>query len=178
MLLLIDASCLVCGYWLVFHRKDLCERRPQLEVCSNFQMSFLHLSTPEWRHLVAKSSTTWGQPDIWWAFGSDWPSIRCTPPLYRHLVKVVLHEVSLTFCQPWVRLTFSQMYLWVEAPSGQEQYYMRSAWHLVSLWDRLTFSQTYPQERHLVNKSGTTSGQLYIWSAFGSGWPSVRCTPQ
>ena len=28
---------------LVFRRKDLCEARPQPEVCSNFQMSFLHL---------------------------------------------------------------------------------------------------------------------------------------
>ena len=28
---------------------------------------------------------------------------------------------------------------------SQEQYYIRSPWHLVSLWVRLTFSQTYPQ---------------------------------
>ena len=61
----------------------------------------------------------------------------------------------------------------VDASSGQEQYYIRSAWHLVSLWVRLTFSQMYsPGQRYLVAKnSGTTSGQIDIWSAFGSGWP-------
>ena len=32
----------------------------------------------------------------------------------------------------------------VDASSGQKQYYIRSAWHLVSLWVRLTFSQMYP----------------------------------
>ena len=31
-------------YLLVFRRKDLCKARPKREVCSNFQMSFLHLS--------------------------------------------------------------------------------------------------------------------------------------
>ena len=31
----------------------------------------------------------------------------------------------------------------VEASGGQEQYDTRSAWHVVSVWVRLTFSQTY-----------------------------------
>ena len=43
--------------------------------------------------------------------------------------------------RPVVRCTPHKM----EASSGQEQYYVRSAWHVVSLWVRLTFSQTYPQ---------------------------------
>ena len=29
-----------------------------------------------------------------------------------------------------------------------------------------------------MDPPSTMSGQLDIWSAFGSGWPSVRCTPQ
>ena len=73
----------------------------------------------------------------------------------------------------------------VEASCGQEWYYFRSAWHVVSLWVRLTCGQVYPQphiapcpkERHLVAKSDTTVGQLDIWSALWSGWPLVRCTP-
>ena len=36
----------------------------------------------------------------------------------------------------------------------------------------------HPHYRHLVVKSGTTSGQHDIWSTFGSGWSLVRCTPQ
>ena len=76
---------------------------------------------------------------------------------------------------PWVRLTCGQTYLPVETSSSKEWYYFRSAWHLVNLWFRLTFGQMYPQYRHLVVKGGTTSGQLNIWSAFGSGWPLVRC---
>ena len=37
-----------------------------------------------------------------------------------------------------------QMYSPVEVYSGQEQYYMTSALHLVSLCVSLTFGQTYP----------------------------------
>ena len=140
----------------------------------------------------------------------------------------------------------------VEASSGQEWYYIRSAWHLVSLWVRQICDQIYPthyppmpplwpqvetsggQEwyslgshspeimfyclqcsidhlefsrvlcnrpssffrcnpqpslppvnplvvppkyRHLVVKIGTTTGQHDIWSACGSDWPLLRCTP-
>ena len=70
----------------------------------------------------------------------------------------------------------------VEASSGQEWYYFRSAWHLVSLCVRLTFSQMYtPTLCHPVeassSKGDTTLGQLDIWSAFGSGWPLIRCNP-
>ena len=35
------------------------------------------------------------------------------------------------------------MYSLVEASSGQEWYYERSTWHLVSLWYRLTFGLMY-----------------------------------
>ena len=34
---------------------------------------------PQERHLVARSDTTVGQVDIWSAFGSSGPMIRCTP---------------------------------------------------------------------------------------------------
>ena len=76
----------------------------------------------------------------------------------------------------------------VQASSGHEWYYCRSAWHLLSLWVRLMFGQMYPpphhpyahphsQYRHLVAKSGITSGQFDIWSAFGSGWPVYSRVP-
>ena len=43
---------------------------------------------------------------------------------------------------------FGHKDLWLDVPpietsSHQEQYYARQVWHLVSLWVRLTFSQTY-----------------------------------
>ena len=72
---------------------------------------------------------------------------------------MVLHQV---------RLTFGQMYPAPEASSGQEWYYFRSAWHLVSLWVRLTFGQMY-----LVSPEAS-SGQ--VWYYFWSGWTLVRCT--
>ena len=63
----------------------------------------------------------------------------------------------------------------VEACSGQEQYYIRSAWYWVSIWVRLTFSQMYPPVE-------TSSGQeqYYIRSAWHlvrlwSGWSLLRC---
>ena len=71
------------------------------------------------------------------------------------------------------------------------------------LWVRLTFGQTYPQQRHLVAKCDNTSGQFDIWSDlwvsltfaqtypfqaetscgqvwyyFGSGWHLVRSLGQ
>ena len=51
-------------------------------------------------------------------------------------------------------------YIWaqtypIEASGGQEWYYVRSSWHLIILWVRLTFSQMSPSYRHLVMKTGT-----------------------
>ena len=66
---------------------------------------------PQYRHLVVKSGTTAGQHDMWSTCGSGWCLVKCTPSPPNSLVK---------------------------ASSGQEQYYIRSAWHLVSLWIRLT----------------------------------------
>ena len=62
--------------------------------------------------------------------------------------RAVLHQVSLTFtvgCN--VSLTFAVRHTQVrcnppvQASSGQEQYYVRSAWHLVILWVTLSLSQ-------------------------------------
>ena len=82
-----------------------------------------------------------------------------------------------------------------EASSDEEQYYIRSAWHLQSdvrsAWHlqsdvRSTWhlqsdipksDVPTPQWRLLVAKSSTMSGHLHIWWCFGSGWCSVRCTP-
>ena len=43
----------------------------------------------------------------------------------------------------------------IEASGGQKWYYVRSSWHLIILWVRLTFSQMSPSYRHLVMKTGT-----------------------
>ena len=117
---------------LVFHRKDLCEAKPQTPSVFKFSDVLFALKSDRPPIEASQVCLTLGQPlgqvdlqsdvppsrgisgqlDIWSAFGSGWPSVRCTPQ--------------------------------VEASSDQEQYYIRSAWHLVSLWVRLTFSQTYP----------------------------------
>ena len=83
-----------------FIEKTSVKQDPKAQVCSNFQMSFLHLCqmNPQQRHLVAKSGTNLGPVDL----SSD------IPPL-------------------------------VKASSSQEQYYVRSARYLVSIWVRLTF---------------------------------------
>ena len=55
----------------------------------------------------------------------------------------------------------------VEASGHQEWYYIRSVWHLVSLWVRLTFGQMNP----LVE---TFNG--WEWYSVRSSWPELRCT--
>ena len=75
------------------------------------------------------------------------------------------------------------MYPLVEASSGQEWYYFRSAQHLVSLWVRLTFSQIKPSYPQLLPPNAPTPGPapspsrdiswpsaLLLWA----GWPLVR----
>ena len=52
----------------------------------------------------------------------------------------------------------------VQTSGGQELYYIRLAWHLVSLWVRLTFSQMDPPVEG-------SCGQDQNWVR--SGWPSV-----
>ena len=56
--------------------------------------------------------------------------------------RAVLHKVSLTFTimhQGWLDILSMQMYPPVEASAGQEQYYVRSVWHLVMHQVNLTF---------------------------------------
>ena len=62
------------------------------------------------RYLMVKKGTTAGQHDSWSVCGSYWCLVRCTPSPHPQ----------------------------VEACSGQGQYYIRSTWHLVSTWVRLT----------------------------------------
>ena len=66
---------------------------------------------PQYRHLVVKIGTTAGQHNMWSACGPYWCLVKCTP---------------------------SPTPSPVEASSSQKQYYIRSAWHLVSHWVRLT----------------------------------------
>ena len=139
------------------------------KVCSNFQVSFLHLS-------------------------QTYPTVEASNNQEQYYFRSSWHLVIL-----WVRMTFSQTYptSLVEASGDQGWYYVRSSWHLVILWVRLTFSQMYPPVEHLVAKNGTnigpvdlntdklppckvpspksstTSCQLAIWS----DWAIVKCTP-
>ena len=84
----------------------------------------------------------------------------------------------LTFGYPLGQANFqSDIPPQVEASSDQEQYSVRSSWYLVILWFRLTFSEMYPQYRHIVNKNGMMSGYLDSWLSFGSDWLSFRHTP-
>ena len=75
--------------------------------------------------------------------------------------RAVLHQVTLTFCEPLGQADIQCDISPVEASGGQEQYYIMSAWYLMSLWPG------WPAVRC----------QLDIWWAFGSGWHSVRHTP-
>ena len=114
---------------------------------------------------------------IWWSGVVQ----TCTPLTWAHVL------FSAVFSRPsWVfRSTPPPP---VQASSAQEWYYCRSAWHLVRLgqadvWSDLLPAHItpyapqcphpypHPQYRHLVAKSNTPSGQIDIWSAFGSGWP-------
>ena len=68
------------------------------------------------------------------------------------------------------------MYLLVEASSGQEWYYCQVSLTFgqpldqADLWSDVTpLVEASSDQVVLVVKSGTTSGQLDIWSAFGSG---------
>ena len=61
----------------------------------------------------------------------------------------------------------------VQASSGQEWYYCRSAWDVISLWVRLLFCQMYPhapskppRERHLVAKIGINLGPVDLSSDY------------
>ena len=95
-----DHSILNKSLFLVFHRKDLCDARPKPEVCSKFQMSFLHLdqmyppSRGIWwpRAVLHQVSLTFGK-----ALGQG--DIQSDVPPSRGIwwQRAVLHWVSLTF---------------------------------------------------------------------------------
>ena len=72
---------------------------------------------PQYRHLVLKNGTTTGQQDIWSDCRSVWCLIRCTPSPHHPLCPSNPQSLPP-----------------VQASGGQEQYYIRSDWHLVSLW--------------------------------------------
>ena len=149
---------------------------------------------PQYRYLVVKSGITAGQHDIWSAYGPAdvWSDVPLTP--YTPLMPTGRGIWWPRVIQTWVLLTWAHILLsavfnrpsWVfkgtppppvQVSSGQEWYYCRSAWHLVRCLVRCTPppasppSAPHPHYKHLVAKSSTTSGQLDIWSAFGSCWP-------
>ena len=88
-----------------------------------------------YRHLVAKSGITSGQLNMSaWHLQSDIPMSKVTP----HATgiwwpRAILCQVSLTWHFDICSQTYpGQMYTQLEASGGQEQYYIRSAWHLQS----------------------------------------------
>ena len=86
---------LVAADWS-FIEKTSVMQDPKLQVCSNFQMSLLHLSQmdPQWRHLIATIGTQMDPVDL----SSDIPPGRGI-----WWPTAVPHQVSLTFCQPLVQ---------------------------------------------------------------------------
>ena len=64
-----------------FIEKTSVKQSMKCKVCSNFQMSFLHLGqmAPNQRHLVADSSTSQRYPAQNWV-RPGCPELRCTPP--------------------------------------------------------------------------------------------------
>ena len=95
-----------------------------------------------------------------WGYLSCWSCIEKTS-VKQDLKCKVCSNFQMSF------LHLSQMDPLVEASSGQEQYCIRSAWHLVSLWVRLTFSQMFPIEASSAQE----------WYSVGSSWPELRYTP-
>ena len=156
---------------------------------------------------MAKSGTTSGHFDIWFAFGSGWSVVRCTPntppqpsPITPNKgilwPRVILLWVRLAFGQPLVSCISQTPYTPysptptplppapVEASSGQEWYYVRSAWHVDSLWVRLTFGQIYPH-CHPSPVEASSGQEWYFWVSLTSGqalgkadlWSDVPPTP-
>ena len=144
------------------------------------------------RVVLHQASLTFGQPEVRCSpladisSGQEWYYFRSGSTLVRHTPfgtgilwpRGVLHQVSFTCGQPEVRCTpllrhllakgdntSGQAHLWsdippmVQASCGQEWCYIRSASHVVSLR-----SDVPPLLRHLLAKSGTTSGQALLWS--------------
>ena len=54
----------------------------------------------------------------------------------------------------------------IEVASGQEWSYCKSAWHLVSLWIRLTCSQIYPLVEASHGQMSYSFGQTDLWSDY------------
>ena len=119
-------------------------------------------TSPQYRHLVVKSVTTTGQHDMSSACRSGWCFVRCTPypitpmpsiPPGRGIwwPRIVLTWVPLTWAHVLLSAVFNRP-SWVfkstspppvQASSGQECYYCRSAWYVVRLWVRLMYGQMY-----------------------------------
>ena len=88
---------------------------------------------------------------------------QCTQKL--NMSKLNISGLECTSGWPELRCTPK-----VEASGAHDWYWLLSSW--------LELRCIPPQYRHLVAKSCTTSGQLDILLAFGSGWHLVRCLPQ
>ena len=141
---------------------------------------------PQYRHLVVKSGTTAGQHDMSSACGSGWCYFRCTPtpsppqcPPGRSIwwPRVVITWVPLMFyCLQCSidHLEFSRLLCNrpIDCSDVTPQFPLTPPMPPLAPW-----CPTPPQYRHLVVKSGTTAGQHDIWSACGSGWCLIRCTP-
>ena len=124
---------------------------------------------------------------MWWAFGSGWPSVRYTPQ-WRHLVS----KSGTTSCHldVWSAFGSGQLDSWsafgsdwpsvkhtpIETSSEQEWYYIRSAWHLVSLelsQVTLTFGQPLGQADLHSNIPPVEASSEQEWYYIRSAWHLV-----
>ena len=71
---------------------------------------------------MAKSGTTLGQYDMWLAFGSGYPKLRCTPSTGIWWPGAVLCQVTLTFGEPLGQAALQSDLPPVEASGGQAWY--------------------------------------------------------
>ena len=141
---------------------------------------------PQYRHLVLNSGTTAGQHDMSSACGSGWCFVRCTQYPHHPLCPIWWLRVL----QTWIPLTCAHVLL--SAVFNDCLEFSRVLCNRPSSFFRChpqcpltpsiptmapSLPHPHPQYRYLVIKSGTTAGQHDIWSACGSGWCLVRCTP-
>ena len=158
--------------------------------CLEFSREHPH---PQYRHLVLKSGTTAGQHDIWSDSGSGWCFVRCTPHPHYPPIPLQCPQVEEFGGQEWYELGFhwpELMFYSLQCSIDHLEFSRvlcnRPSWFFrchplippdTPYGPHWPHPHPHPQYRHLVLKSGTTAHQHDIWSACGSGWCLVRCTP-
>ena len=146
-----------------FIEKTPVKQHLKCKVCSNFQMSFLHL--------VRWTPSRWGfgsglhfgqilsQTDLWsdvppckWGFGSGCHFVRSLGQA--DLWLDVTHMI-----RPWVRLTFSQAYLWTDIPPAET-----SGRHMCYYFGQVDLWSEIPPDRDILWPNVYYLSQADLWS--------------